>query len=151
MSDVTELKKPSIRIFDGDLQEADYARPVYILKAKAGTTAEDYAQPETYAHVGGKLKPHTRLEILAEDNTWFATAIVLTVSPLVRVEILSKHSFETDAAAVHEGYNAKWAGQHAKWRVVRKSDQNVMVDKLESKSEAVAWIEENAKPALKAA
>lgn len=144
MSDAKTSEKRPVRIFEGNLREAEYARTVYNLTAKPGEAPEDYTQPESFAHVTRKLKAGDRIEITAEDNTWFAVVLMLTVQPLVRAELLEKHEFEADATKAYEGYEAKWAGRHAKWRVLRISDNTVMVEQLETKSEAVNWIETNA-------
>lgn len=135
-------KRP-VRVFDGDLMEAEYARPVYVLTAKPGDTPEDYALPASYAHVGGKLRPKTRIEVTAEDNTWYAVILVLAVEPKISLWLLDKHSFVSEVEQADGEYLAKWAGGTAKWRVLRKSDNTVMVEKLELKTDALDWIEKN--------
>ncbi len=142
------LKRPAPRVFEGNLMEADYARPVYVLTAKPGETPEDYTNPETYAHVGGKLKPKARLEITAEDLTWYAEVMVLATTPKLSLAMLQKHIFASTAEQPAGEYEAKYGGKVAKWRVMRTSDNTVMIDGLEQKSDALGWIETNAKAPL---
>jgi len=71
---------------------------------------------------------------------------------MVQAEMLRKFDFMPVAGKEHDAYEVMWAGPKALWRVLRKTDRHVMVDRLESKSAGVAWIEENAKaPAKQAA
>lgn len=148
----TTAKRP-VRLMEGEMRTAEYDRAIYCVTAPPGTRPEDYLESEVYAHVvGRKLKQGDRLEITAEDRTWFAEVMIVTVSgQMVQAEILHKHSFAPLAGKEHDAYEVMWAGPAAKWRVMRKSDRHVMIDKLESKSAGVAWVEENAKAPLKQA
>jgi hypothetical protein len=147
----TEIKRPALRLFEKDLKRAEFAFTIYDMDGKPGYSPEDYAQPEAYANMT-TLRAKDHLFVMAEDKTWFADILVLDVSGpgRVAVALLHKFSFERDDEAAHEDYEVKFAGA-AKWRVHRKSDNHVMVSGLGTKSEAVGWIETNAKAPLKQA
>lgn len=152
MSDIVKPIRP-VRLMEGEMASAEYARAIYCVTAPAGAKPDDYLEGETYAHVvGRKLKQGDRLEVTAEDRTWFAEVMIVTVSgQMVQAEMLRKYDFAPIAGKEHEAYEVQWAGPRALWRVLRKTDRHVMVDKLESKSAGVAWVEANAKPAQQAA
>lgn len=152
MSD-TPVKARPVRVFENDLQSAEYARSAFVITAKADTQPVNYLEPETWSHIPDlKLRQGDRIEIMAEDNSWFAELLVrVRVGQTIHLALLQEHQFDTIAGKEHEEYEVLFAGPKALWRVLRKSDRNVMVDKLTAKSEGVSWIEANCKPALKAA
>lgn len=145
MSTDTDKKRP-VRIFEGELIREEFARSVYCLTAPAHAVPEDYLEAETYAHVlNNKIRAGDRLEITAEDRTWWAEVLILSVAgQLVNAALLRKAAFAPQVGKEHDAYEADWGGPSAKWRVLRKSDRAIMVDKFDQKSEAVAWIEANA-------
>lgn len=158
--DKTEDKKtppkPFVRLFEGQLKRDEFARTVYCVTAPVEATPEDYLEAETYAHVIGaglgKVRAGDRLEITAEDKTWWAEVLILDVAgQRVSAVMLRKHSFMPMIGKEHDAFDVEWAGPSAKWRVMRKSDRTVMADKLATKSEAVAWVEAQGSPLKQAA
>jgi hypothetical protein len=143
--DKTPNKKPLVRVFEDRLKPAEFARTEHLLTAPQGASADDYLDPETYAHVLNKLRPDDVITVIAEDRTWRCEVLVLAINGQ-RIDLapLSKHEFGALEGKEHDLYEAEYAGKSVKWRVMRKSDRHVMVDKLGSKSEAVEWIERNA-------
>lgn len=152
MSDANTKPRP-VRVFENDLKSAEYVRSVFVITALPDTLPANYLEPETWSHIPElKLRQGDRIEIMAIDNSWFAEIIVrVRTASALQLELLSEHKFDAIVGKEHDDYEAAWGGPVAKWRVLRKNDRHVMVDKLDAKSEAVAWIEANAKPALKAA
>jgi hypothetical protein len=145
LSDEATKTKPPVRIFEGDLTAAEYARTVHVLTAPAGAQPDDFLEAETYAHALRKLRPRDRIEVFADDNTWWCEVLILGIAgQLLHVAMLDKRTFAPMVGKEHEAYDVAWGGPAAKWRVLRKSDRAVMQDKFDLKSEAIAWIEENA-------
>lgn len=146
MSDEKTTDKPAVRLFEGQLAPAETARSVWIITAPPGATPEDFLEAETYAHVlGRKIKAGAKLEITAEDKTWYAEVLIRDVAgQIVHAAMLCKHNFSPLVGKEHDAYEEKWGGPQGGWRVIRKSDRSVMIDKLQLKSQATAWIEENA-------
>lgn len=149
----TETKPRPPRVFENDLVAAEYARTVHVLKGLPGTFPESYLEPETWAHIPEtKLRQGDRVEITAEDSTWFAELMVrVRKGPVIHLELLREYKFDAIAGKEHDAFDIEHAGPKAKWRVLRKSDRAVMVDKLATKSEAVAWVEDQAGPLKQAA
>ena len=122
-----EVKKPVLRLFEGELKRAEYERTDYCLVGKVGFEPEDYAKPESYAHVS-TLRSGDLIHVLAEDKIWYAEVLVLDVTGnRVSVALLRKFRFERDVESAHEDYDVKFAGA-AKWRVMRKSDNHASLD-----------------------
>lgn len=150
---MTETTKRPVRIMEGELQTAEYARSHFVLTAPPGSTPEDFLEAETFAHVAGrKVKANDILEVWAEDRTWRAEIVIVECREMVvQAALLQRNDFQPVTGKEYEAFDPQYAGPTARWRVLRKSDRAVMVDKLESKSAAFAWIEQNAKAPLKQA
>lgn len=153
MSDAKETKARPVRVFENDLKSAEYVRSVFVITALPDTLPANYLEPETWAHVPDlKLRQGDRIEVMAADASWFAELLVrVRTGTTIHLALLQEHKFDAVVGKEHDDYEVVWAGPQAKWRVMRKSDRHVMVDKLDAKSEGVAWVEANSKPALKAA
>lgn len=152
MSDTNTKPRP-VRVFENDLKSAEYVRSVFVITALPDTLPANYLEPETWAHIPDlKLRQGDRIEIMAADTSWYAELLVRVRSgQTIHLELLQEHKFDAVVGKEHEDYEVQWAGPQAKWRVLRKSDRHVMIDKLTAKSEGVAWIEANGKPLAKAA
>lgn len=131
-----ERKVESLTITN--LKEAEFVRPVYCATIPRGTEPEDLLKPEYWAHVATHLRPWARIEARAEDGTWFAEYIVLSVDRTwARVKMLGKHNLTNRDVALskaeqisNSGFEVKWRGG-AKWSVVRKVDGAVMKEGME--------------------
>ncbi len=78
-----EPAKPKIppKLTPDRIQGADFIRVVYAITPAIGTEVEHFLKPEYWAHVAAKLRPHTRIEAVSEDNSWFAEMIVMSCGP----------------------------------------------------------------------
>jgi hypothetical protein len=148
-----ETKPRPPRVFENDLMDAEYARTVHVLKGLPGTFPENYLEPETWAHIPEtKLRQGARIEITAEDGSWFCELLVRSrKGSIIHVEMLREHKFDAIDGKEHDAFDIEYAGKVARWRVMRRTDRAVLVDKLATKSEAVQWIEDQAGPLKQAA
>ena len=125
------------------LKQAEYTRNVFSVVPEFGTKLEDMLKPEYWAHTGAKLHPTDRIEVIAEDNTWFAELFVVScarnwakVTTLRFVELAESTPDETPAIE----YKINWGGQNVKHRVVRLSDNATIKDGFASAAEAKKWL-----------
>lgn len=131
-----------MKILKNQLIEAEFSRAIWVAKPEIGTTLADMVQPEYWAHITAFMKPGARIEVFPADNTWFAELYVRGVrDKAVDVFVLRSVVFdEQEAVSDGEEYIAKFCGPHAKWRVIRTKDNEVVQEGLE-KNEALVWIE----------
>jgi hypothetical protein len=123
---------------------AEYTRVIYQAVPEDGATIDDVLKPEYWAHVAHKLKPGHRIEILAEDGSWFAEILVRDVGRVWAKVALLRHK-EFDGPISNEA--GSWADhlriRHLvgpqKWRVERKSDGAVLRHGLETRDAAETW------------
>lgn len=131
------------------LREAEYRRTVWDLTVDKGVEPKAVLQPSFWAHVAGRLKIGDRIEVTAADGSWLYELIVrskpagrateATVIPL-NFHDLNALDVETRAALVGVEYEHAWKGPTLKHCVIRLADKAIVVDKLDTKDQALDWI-----------
>lgn len=134
-----------MKILKNQISEAEYVRMTWAIKPEHGATLADVVAPEYWSHVSQMIKPGALIQVMPVDNTWWAELIVRGVRErAVDVHVLRSVVFDQEQKPQVVGevapYVAKFAGPHAKWRVIRASDNEVVKEGLE-KNEALDWIE----------
>jgi len=131
------------------LREAANERSVWQYVADNGITFEDVQKPDFWAHVGRMLKPNDRIEVVAEDFSWFAELIVLAadrlwakVGVLRYVELTGKSD---GAEAPSPDYEVAYKGPTKKHCVIRKADNQIVQEGIALKTDAEAWVREHVK------
>lgn len=144
-----EVVKPKIppKLTPDRIQGADFIRVVYAITPAIGTEVEHFLKPEYWAHVAAKLRPHTRIEAVSEDNSWFAEMIVMSCGPnWAKVRVLRfvdlLDGAQTVTAQPDSAYEVLWAGVKAKFRVVHKVDKTVVKEGFQTKVEAHKWLQD---------
>lgn len=141
---------------------ADFKRTYYVGNVEHGITPEDVLAEAFWAYHSAKLKPWDRIELRADDGTWFGEYLVLDCSrtwakvfPLRVVMLTTTDISQTQAAKANRkvektepksvagkpgDYEVKFRGPVHKWSVVRKSDDEVISDSHPTKEMAEKWL-----------
>lgn len=115
---------------------------------------EDLLKPECWAHVAQLLRPGYRIEVLAEDGSYFAELLVVSAGRLwAKVAVLRKIDLteavgEAPAQGADTVMSIMWSGPHSKFRVIRQNasgGKDVMRDGFETREEASVWMAEHIK------
>lgn len=121
---------------------ADYERNLWVATPEAGTTLEDVLKNDYFAHVAGNFKPFDKVEVRAEDESYYAELLVRSAGKnwavcnvLMHVDLAPKSDAVPD-----EDYTVGWGGPHQKHRVVRKKDGEVLFQGGASADEARSWL-----------
>lgn len=127
----------------GRMKLAEHARNVHIVSVPAGVAFDEVSVPSYWAHVAHQIKPKDRLELWAEDRSWFADAIVVKASRLEvhirKVAYLDMDAAAEPVAARKDGYHVDFGGPVDMYRVIRNGDARIMTLGL-TKPEAEQWI-----------
>lgn len=126
---------------------ADYERNLWVVTPDAGTTLAEVMKPEFWAHCSHAMKPFDKIEVRAEDESYYAELLVRSAGKNWAVTSILAH-VDLDQKAVHapdEDYAVGWGGPHQKHRVVRKRDAAVVFQGGNSADEARAWLNEHLK------
>lgn len=109
----------------------------YTEKPVAGTPFEKIIEPGWWAHVTAQLIVGQVIQVVPEDNAYFAELYILEVGPVwAKVAVLRK----VDMVAVQDtkAIEIEWSGPHSKFRV--KRGQEILKDKFLTKEEAHKWV-----------
>lgn len=135
-----------MKILQSQLKQAEFVRTAYAATPEHGASVDDILAPEFWAHVAKQFKAGDRIEVKPDGADWLAELYVLKVDVHgVHLALLNKYELsavnKAPAVANDDEYEINFGGA-AKWRVIRKSDREVMVKGLASKAECETWLAE---------
>lgn len=143
----TKTVKPSAPLKLARFAEADGVRRAWAVTPETGVTQEDILRPEFWAHVWEKLRPLDRIEVRAEDGSFWAELLVVDRRRAwVRVKMIHYVPIgtlaPTDVIDMDE-LSIRYMGPHWKWAVVRKKDSEMVIkgfsDKLAAHQAAAEY------------
>ncbi len=144
MSD--EVREKIYKISEVDMQPMESAQAFFMVYAPEGTPKDAPQKAEFWTHVARKLSPLCEVKIITKDGAWYARYLVLFVEGSnVQVKELEFHELDnTDELASESGdFEVTWGGPAHKFRVMRKSDKEVMRAGFANRSEAALWMHRN--------
>lgn len=136
---------PPRSLLPSRFQQAEHARTVWRVVAEEGTTIEDVLKPQFWAHVAHTMARFDRIEVLADDETWFLDLIIRDCGRgFAKVAILAKTEFEAsvEKATSIEGFEIAWKGPKRRWSVIREEGRAPIKDNFPGKAQALAWVQE---------
>jgi hypothetical protein len=108
-----------------------HARQAFCLDVEHGVTKEDLLRPEFYAGIAPKLKPFYKIEVRAEDLSFYAELLVLqatkTAAKVTILNFLELSSPSSSDLKELNGFLVEYKGLN-QWCVIRKSD-NALIEK----------------------
>jgi hypothetical protein len=144
-------KTESRKLIVPRFKNAEYERVIYQACPENGVSFEDVLQPEFWSHVADKLKPTDRIEVLAEDGSYFAELLVIDAGRLyakvavLRFVELASSEVPADLAGDLAEFKVEFKGPVLKHVVVRQSDKQYVQEGIARKADAEAWIREHVK------
>ncbi len=121
------------------VQQAEYTRDLWMADVPRGTTIDDLLDESYWAHVAQLLRPRARIEVMCEDNSYFAELLVMGVGKLyAQVVLLRAHELtQPIARKVTSPYSVDWSS--GKFRVLRGPD--VIKEGFDTEKDAQRWID----------
>jgi hypothetical protein len=129
---------------------AEHKRTVWDADAAKGDTLADLMRPDYWSHVARNLRPKDRIEVVCEDNSYFAELYVIDAGTnwanvsLLRYEVFAENEANHGVAKDPE-YKISHGGNYHKWRVTRLSDGEVLKSQLPTEKAAQDWLFEHRK------
>lgn len=131
---------------------AEHERTAYVVTVESHTSRELLKEPSFWSLVAKKFRPYDRLEVRSDDGTFWAEYLVLACDRTwAKVHEMSFHKLttseiaQTQAAIQNDEFEVKWGGPHNKFRVIRKSDNAVIKDQIQTKDDADLALKEYVK------
>jgi hypothetical protein len=123
------------------LQNSAHYRTHYAAVVGADDSLAIVTTPEYWIHVARQLRRMDVIDILPEDESYYAELLVLStgtgyakVMVLRHVELAEVEEENAEAQTI-----VKWNGPHSRWVVIRKSDNFLLQEKLADKPAALAF------------
>lgn len=141
-------KKPARKLNEPRFKNAEYERTIWQASIEAGVPFEEVQKPEFWGHVAEKLKPLARIEVIAEDLSYFAELIVIDCDRLwAKTAVLRFVELDGQAAppTLPADYRVEYKGPTKKHVVIRESDNTIVQEGIATKAEANAWVGEHVK------
>lgn len=138
-----EAQKRAVILMPARMSHAEFVRQDWVATAEEGTTIEDVLDPNYWSNMAAQMKPYDRIEVRVDTGEWLLELLVMnTDRNWASVVVLHQHDLQPEdgEVAVPEAFAAKFRGPLHRWCVVRKSDNEVLESKLESKEAASEWI-----------
>jgi len=140
-NEVTPLHKIKGKATPGQIALQEAARNVWIFRPGEPIEKEDMLRPAFWTHVARQMRVNDRIEVLAQDASWYAELIVRAVAPLeVAVGLLAFTEFDAIATPSEDEYQIAWKGPSAKWRITRVADKATIKEGFASEGAAKAWL-----------
>lgn len=122
----------------------EFKNKVYKVDLPKDHLIEDIIKPEYWAHVARYLQPSDEIIAVCEANTYrLHLFVVNSGSTFVKVQVIAftELSKEFDVPVEADtNYIIEHCGNFHKWRVRRKSDNEVLVSQLRDRSDAVKYL-----------
>jgi hypothetical protein len=129
------------------IKGADYLRQLYRVNVPSGVTLQDTLEGPFWAHVAAKFTVGDKLELFAEDGTWYAELIVLVSSQVhAKVGVLTFKEFSAQKVKAKDTdplFAIEWKGPNRKFAISRISDKAVIKEGFSDREGADDWLEAN--------
>lgn len=129
------------------ISELGYLRNSWDVIAARGVTIANVILPEYWLHVATKLRPTDKIEVIAEDGTWYAQLLVVNADRTwAKVFVLMHHDLtkatENTPARAEDEYDVEWTPA-GKWTITKKTQkgQPPLKDGFLSRLEAYQWLD----------
>lgn len=144
-------RKPPTALSPERFKNAEFERQVHVANADEGTQPGDLLSADYWSHAAAQMKPWDRIEVRANDGTWFAELLVLDVSrnwakvAMLSLTKLTSIDVSQSGAQAALPYRVEYKGPQLKWVVIRKTDQEVVHSGETSVEGATLWMNERIK------
>ena len=124
----------------------EFSNQIWVLTVEEGTTIEDVMKPEFLANVSSRLRPYDTIRVRVDSGEWYAELLVVTCGRVWAKTVkmlyldLSDRSIDEIESEAYDLFFIKHKGPHLGYCVIRKSDKEVIKDKLDNKAMAQTWL-----------
>lgn len=134
-------EKRDVSILESKVQPSGHFSKKWDVTIPANHTLTDMLHPEYWAHTSRKFTPGDILYVYTDDESHFGMFYVTSAGRNhATIHSLLWEPLQKAPIASDNEYKYKWKGPSLKHCVIRKSDEQVVVDKLPTKDAALEWI-----------
>jgi hypothetical protein len=120
---------------------AEHDRNIWTARAPIGVKPDDVAKPDYWTNVARNFRVGDRIEVTAEDFTFFIELLVIDAGMLhANVAVLRTVALAISTKKRTPGYTIAFGGVGTRFRVVRDKDGVVLKDQLPTMADAQSWL-----------
>lgn len=153
MPNTNDKAQPVTKLLQRAFQDADIVRgPTKLVTAAPGLTVKDIENPAYWGNVSSVMSPWMRIDVRADDGTFYAECLVLSVGrQWARVKVLHHYPLtNADVERTETGTHAVEYRASTKWRVVRRADKAVIHEGSDTREAAEDWLTKHLRETLPA-
>ena len=134
-----------MKILDARVKPQDFVRTWWCAVVEAGVTREEVLKTDFWAYVSMKFKRGERVEITTDDEKWMGEYRIMDCDrTFAKLKELHYWDFSTKGKISSKlDFEHYWGGQYGLHGIRRISDGAMMVNKLNTEKDALAWLTEN--------
>lgn len=136
---------PALKLKPSGLELAEFVQTVWVANPAAGVPYESLFSPSYWTHVADKLKPFAKIIVSPEEGGYYAELLVIYAS---RTEVVVRQilyvGMESSIDEVKNdttGYEINFGGRMHLWRVIRKSDKEIVGKGFNKEFMAQEWLD----------
>jgi len=127
------------------MKECEFERTVYTATAHEETLPEDLLVPSYWTHCAETFKPFDKVEVRADDGSWYVELLVLETSRRwARMFLLAKHNLTTADVSLTQAklqeFAVEYKGPHKLHCIIRLSDNEMIHEGERTKAGAHEWL-----------
>lgn len=142
-------EKPFAPLVPARLKVAEVVRTVWQVIVPSHVTKEDLLKSEFWTHMAKRFKPFDRIEVRADNDTFFAEILVVAcgqtwvkMHPLGWAEI---EPMKEEDLVLPDGFEIRHRGAVARWSVIRTKGKKLLSENHASRGDALNWLKEHQK------
>lgn len=143
INEAVKQMKAHPKLSESRFELAEQMRAIFFATVPPGTTREQILQEDFWTHVGHRMLPGSRIEVVCDDGSFFAELYVRDCGRLFAT-VAEMRFLAFDSALVRQSspsiYAVVWGGNHHKWRVMRNGEDEPIKSGFETKGAAMAWV-----------
>jgi hypothetical protein len=142
---LAEKPKSNPMLSPGRLQPFAHRNQIHNLTAEENTPFEAVLDPQYYAHLAPKLRMYDEIRVTTDEGAYYARLLVLAVgqtwAKVRKLEFFDLMESESAAPAdPMNPYYVKFRGPVLKWSMLRRADNAVIREGMETRGEAERYM-----------
>ncbi len=142
---LAEKPKASVMLSPGRRQPFTHRNQIHNITAEENTPFDAVMDPQFYAHIAPNLRMYDEIRVTTDDGAYYARLLVLAVgqtwAKVRKLEFVDLMGSESDTPAdPMNQYYVKFRGPVLKWSMLRRSDNAVIREGMDTRGEAERYM-----------
>jgi len=129
------------RLHPHRFKQAEQERSIWLCYPPQGTPFDALLDPTYWSHCAKLVKPGSRIEVYAEDGSYWAEFLVRSATTrTLQIFLMRHHELGEIRRESASSFSVEYRGPIHKHAVVRRSDNQVVHGGFDSEAGAMTWL-----------